>query len=227
MQDFRSRVVFFNLGGQSGFARVASGIASPTPPRIDALAGRQAVAQADDVYTRTAHSAWRHSAARPISEREETAIKQEFSTREIPSQLILGIRASTTMEQVPQLLGELFGEVYEFIQDQGQQPVGMPLTIYHSMDGDGLELECAMPVAAGIAGSGRITAGELPATLAAITTHIGPYDELPGAWSNLTDWMESQGLAPAGAPWEVYVTDPGAEPDPAKWRTDIVFPVSG
>jgi AraC family transcriptional regulator len=37
--------------------------------------------------------------------------------------------------------------------------------------------------------------------------------------------MKSQGLEPAGAPWEVYVTDPGAEPDPSKWRTDIFFPV--
>jgi effector-binding domain-containing protein len=129
------------------------------------------------------------------------------------------------MEQVPQLLGELFGEVYEYILDRGQQPAGMPLTIYHSMEGDGLDLECAMPIAERVAGSGRVVAGELPATLAAVTTHIGPYDGLPGAWSGLTDWISRQGLVPAGAPWEVYVTDPGAEPDPAMWRTDIVFPV--
>ena len=129
------------------------------------------------------------------------------------------------MAKVPHLMGELFGEVYDFIHGQGLQPAGMPLTIYHSMEGDGLELECAMPVAQKTAGSGRVAAGELPATLAAVTTHVGPYDGLPGAWSGLTEWMQSQGLEPAGAPWEVYVTDPGAEPDPAKWRTDIFFPV--
>lgn len=32
-------------------------------------------------------------------------------------------------------------------------------------------------------------------------------------------------LEAAGAPWEVYVTDPGAEPDQSKWRTDIFFPL--
>ena len=37
--------------------------------------------------------------------------------------------------------------------------------------------------------------------------------------------MESEGLEGAGAPWEVYVTDPGAEPDQSKWRTEIFFPV--
>ena len=150
----------------------------------------------------------------------------EFETRRIPAQPILGIRATTTMEKVPQLLGELFGEVYEFMRGKGLEPAGMPLTIYHSMDGDGLEMECAMPVSAPTEGSGRISGGELPATLAAVTTHVGPYDQLPGAWAQLTDWMEREGLAPAGAPWEVYATDPGAEPDPAKWQTDIVFPVA-
>ena len=37
--------------------------------------------------------------------------------------------------------------------------------------------------------------------------------------------MKSEGLEAGGAPWEVYVTDPGAEPDKSKWRTDIFFPV--
>ena len=129
------------------------------------------------------------------------------------------------MEKVPQLVGELLGEIFEFIQSQGQMPTGMPLMIYHEMDGGTLDLECALPVAKGVAGSGRIAAGELPATLAAVTTHVGPYDQLGEAWSNLTNWMAREGLEPAGAPWEVYVTDPGDEPDPAKWRTDIFFPI--
>ena len=38
--------------------------------------------------------------------------------------------------------------------------------------------------------------------------------------------MASQGLEGAGAPWEVYVTDPATEPDQAKWRTEIFFPVA-
>ena len=42
---------------------------------------------------------------------------------------------------------------------------------------------------------------------------MGPYDALRQTWAALTEWMSSQGLQPAGAPWEVYVTDPGAEPD--------------
>ena len=39
--------------------------------------------------------------------------------------------------------------------------------------------------------------------------------------------MEQNGLAPGGAPWEYYVTDPAAHPDPADWRTEIFWPVAG
>ena len=89
----------------------------------------------------------------------------------------------------------------------------MPFAIYHSMDGNTVDLECGMPVVSPMAGTDRIRAGELPAGTVATVTHMGPYEGLAQTWSALTEWMGSQGLQPAGAPWEVYVTDPG------KWPT--------
>ncbi len=148
-----------------------------------------------------------------------------FTTKHLEAQPILGIRATSTMDKLTDLIGALFGEVYEHIQECGQQPAGMPFSRYHSMDGDTVDLECGMPVAAALESRGRVQAGELPAGTVATVTHMGPYDNLPHSWSALTEWMGSQGLQPAGAPWEVYVTDPGAEPDQLKWRTDIFFPV--
>ena len=148
-----------------------------------------------------------------------------FETRQVESQPILGIRATTTMDELSELMGSLFGEVYGYIQQSGQQPAGMPFSRYHSMDGGSVDLECGMPVASAIEGKGRIQTGELPAGTAATVSHFGPYDNLAQTWSALTEWMETQGLQPAGAPWEVYVTDPGAEADTSKWQTDIYFPV--
>ena len=29
-----------------------------------------------------------------------------------------------------------------------------------------------------------------------------------------------------GAPWEVYISDPGEVPDPAEWITEIVHPLT-
>ena len=174
----------------------------------------------------------------------------EFATGQLEAQPILGIRVTTTTDKLASIMGPLFGEVYGYVQQSGQQPAGMPLSIYHRMEGgpqvdpegshedcsddaegthaEGgheMDVECAMPVAAPMAGSGRVQPSELPACTAATVTHLGPYHDLPKTWSALTQWMGSQGLQPASAPWEIYVTDPGAEPDQSKWRTDIFFPV--
>ena len=149
----------------------------------------------------------------------------DFGTREVGAQPIVGIRTTAKMSELGQIMGPLFGEVMGHIQQSGQHPAGMPLAIYHGMDGGEVDVECAIPTTSSMDGGGRIKAGQLPAGTAATVTHTGPYEGLGETWTALTSWMSSQGLAPAGAPWEVYVTDPGAEPDSSKWRTDIFFPI--
>ncbi len=150
----------------------------------------------------------------------------QFATKNVEAQPILGIRTSVKMEEIGQVLGSLFGEVYGYIKEKGQEPAGMPHSIYYSMDGDSIDLQCGMPVQSPIERGDRIQAGELPAGTVATVTHAGPYEGLPKTWQALVEWIGSQGLQPTGAPWEVYVTDPGAEPDQSKWRTDLYFPVS-
>ena len=152
-------------------------------------------------------------------------MKPECRTTQLEAQPIVGIRATVAMKEIGNAMGPLFGEVHGHIQRSGGQPAGMPLALYHSIPGETVDLECAIPVASPLEGAGRVQAGELPAGTAATVTHVGPYDNLPQTWAALTAWMQSQGLEAAGSPWEVYVTDPGAEPDQSKWRTDIFFPV--
>ena len=150
---------------------------------------------------------------------------QIFETKQVEGQHILTIRATTTADKLPELLGEHFGEVYAHILQHGQQPSGMPFSRYFAMEDTTVDFECGMPVAEPMEGAGRVLAGELPACTVATVTHLGPYDDLPQSWGALFEWIGSQGLEIAGAPWEVYVTDPGAEPDQSKWRTDIHVPV--
>ncbi len=149
----------------------------------------------------------------------------EFEMKQVDVQPIVGIRTKTTVDKLAEVMGPIFGEVYGYLQNSGQVPTGMPFAIYHSMEGGTVEVECGMPVASQMAGTARIRAGQLPAGTMAAVTHMGPYDDLPHTWAALVEWIKSQGLQPAGAPWEVYITDPGAEPDQSKWRTDIFFPV--
>ena len=42
----------------------------------------------------------------------------------------------------------------------------------------------------------------------------------------MQEWGREQGLQRSGDSfWEVYLSDPGREPDPAQWRTQLVQPV--
>jgi len=79
---------------------------------------------------------------------------------------------------------------------------------------------------AGTSGA-TVQAGELPGGPAVVALHGGHYQELRDTYTAVERWMKEQGLRPAGAPWESYLTDPEATPDPADWRTEICWPVEG
>lgn len=83
-----------------------------------------------------------------------------------------------------------------------------------------------MPIAAPLDGEGDIEQLTLPGGKVAAATHMGSYDQLNNAYQAIEQWISAAGLKSAGAPWEVYVTDPGAVPDPKDWRTDVFWPVA-
>jgi AraC family transcriptional regulator len=89
-----------------------------------------------------------------------------------------------------------------------------------------MTIECGVPLAMPGAGDGDIVAGELPGGPVASTVHAGPYEQLGETYRALERWMVEQGLRPAGAPWESYVTDPAEHPDPADWRTLVHWPIA-
>jgi effector-binding domain-containing protein len=74
-------------------------------------------------------------------------------------------------------------------------------------------------------GEGRIISGTLPGGPVATTVHLGPYDKLPDAHDALHIWLEEHHKHSAGPQWELYWTDPGLEPDPNKWKTELMWPI--
>ena len=98
----------------------------------------------------------------------------EFATTQLAAQPILSIRTTVSMTEIANAMGPLFREVHGYIRKSGRAPAGMPLAIYHSEPGATVDVECAIPVVAPMAGAGRVKAGELPAATAATVTHLGP-----------------------------------------------------
>ena len=148
---------------------------------------------------------------------------KDLLVKEIESQPMLSIRAQTVFENIGPEMGKLFPRIMGYITKIGAKPAGMPLALYHHFGSDGVDMECAIPMAHPVEGSGDIVTGNTPSGKVAVATYIGPYTRLMEAYDALEEWMKAEGLTPNGPPWEVYVTDPGAEPDSSKWQTDVYY----
>jgi effector-binding domain-containing protein len=140
------------------------------------------------------------------------------------------VRETVPMNALRDFFGRAFRAVTGAVQQQHVQLAGPPFALYRGMPTDVVDVEAGFPVAAPItrAGGGPtgVTAGSLPAGQAFEAMHIGPYDGLPQTYGAILSRMQAEGVTPGHAMWEYYLSDPGAEPDPSKWKTLVVWPVA-
>jgi effector-binding domain-containing protein len=145
-----------------------------------------------------------------------------------------GIAVSVTMDSFAATVDEAFPEVFGWLAEHAIAPAGPPFIRYHVIDmAATLQIEFGVPVAAAIVDDGRIRSGVLPAGRYLVLRHVGPFEGLIEANAALQQWAEEQGIAldswdtPEGVAFrsrvEHYLTDPTAEPDPARWETEVAY----
>jgi effector-binding domain-containing protein len=140
------------------------------------------------------------------------------------AQPTLAIRTRTAVQDLPQVVGQAYGAIMQYVGSLGVQPCGAPYVAYHNMDMDDLDMEIGFPFAQELTGRGNIQAGEIPGGKAVACMHIGPYDQLGGAYEALQKWIEANKYAPTGVAYEFYLNDPQTT-SPAELQTQVVFPL--
>lgn len=145
--------------------------------------------------------------------------------RTLQPQPALVIRSRIPRGEIAATIGRSLGRIVPYAMSAGGALAGQPFARYPEFGPEMTTIEVGMPLAAPVPGSGEIEAFTLPAGLVAMAVHGGAYDRIPETFAALERWIASQGRAPAGAPWELYVTDPAQHPDPEDWRTEIYWPV--
>jgi len=140
-------------------------------------------------------------------------------------QAVASIRTTAKTEKISEVLGQLFGEVAGYLGTLGVQPAGPPFARYHTWEEDTFDMEAGFPVPAPVTGTARVKAGELPGGPLVSTWHIGSYDTIEKAYNALQAWADEHDRELAEGPWEVYWTDPNEVPNPAEWKTEVVWPV--
>lgn len=122
-------------------------------------------------------------------------------------------------------MGRVQQAVHEALARQDVAGASGPFARYHSF-GEVIDFEAGVMVEQPIAPDGEVKPGELPAGPAAIAVHAGPYDTLRQTYETMWAWLDGNAdYEPAGGPWEIYLTDPSAEPDPARWLTEVIVPL--
>ena len=154
----------------------------------------------------------------------------EFEFLTLEPQPALAIRETVPNDRIPAAMHDWLPALARFAADYGLEVTGPPFTVYHDAGEHDTDMACGLPVAvppdkATDQAAGRVIAVELPGGPAASGWHAGGYDDLATTHIALADWVAEHGRTPAGPPWEVYWTDPGAEPDQANWRTQVLIPL--
>jgi effector-binding domain-containing protein len=135
------------------------------------------------------------------------------------------IRLLAPRSEIQKIMGPAFGEVMAVASAQGVAPSGALFTHHFRILPDSFDFEAGVRVSRPVSPSGRVRPGNFPAVKVAQTVYRGPYEGLAGAWREFDAWIVANGHTPAGDLWEFYITDPGENPDPSTWQTELNRPL--
>ncbi|HSI90626.1 MAG TPA: GyrI-like domain-containing protein, partial [Adhaeribacter sp.] len=138
---------------------------------------------------------------------------------------VYSIKAVCTQEELSAKLAELYGEMAAEIDKNGLDFANYPMAIYHKYDPKAIEFEACIPLNKAGKSVGRIVAKELKGGPVAVIAHYGPYEKTYDAHMAMDKYLTANKKEISGSPWEVYITDPAKEQDPAKWLTEIYYPL--
>lgn len=153
-----------------------------------------------------------------------------------PAQAYAGIRTQVPMSAFTNVIPQLLGEVYAWLEQQGVAAVGAPFMRFHVIDMAALlDVELGVPVASAISGDGHVAPGVLPAGRYGVLVYTGVRNGIK-ANKALLDWATAHGIVwdtytsdrgdGFGARYESYLTDPADEPKQAKWETEVAIRVA-
>lgn len=162
----------------------------------------------------------------PIANRSpgQTTMSYDITRQTIEPATVLYQRRRVEHAKIAETLGQILPHVFTYATKAQIPLAGPPLCRYRDWGPALVTLEAGIPVAEGAAAGDGVEVGQLWAGEAAVTIHTGPYDTLTDAYTAVDKWLAANGLLPADALWESYLTDPGEVPDPAEWKTQIFWP---
>ena len=156
---------------------------------------------------------------------EESIMTYDITRQPITESTFLYKKARCSHADIAKTLGGLFGPVFQYAVTNGLELRSPPTTLYVEWGPGMVTIHAGMMVAAVAAAPDGMFVETLPACEAAVTVHTGPYEGLRAAHAAMEQFLAEHALDKAGPAREVYLSDPGQVPDPAQWKTQLVWPI--
>lgn len=143
----------------------------------------------------------------------------------VPAITTAVVRGVVPMADMPSFFDASFSALVETVSAQQIDIAGPGFAYHYRRPSDTADLEIGFATDGAVRPEGDVVPSSLPAARVARLVHAGAFDGLPGSWQRLHNWIEEQGLTAGSAIWEVYVTEPTPDMDPADLRTELNWPV--
>jgi effector-binding domain-containing protein len=144
--------------------------------------------------------------------------------RETKEQPTISVRMTTNLKNISQDMGKAFGEIMQYMGEKQVNPIGPPYAMYYNEDMDNLDTEVGFPVAQPLPEKGKVKMSKLPGGKAVVGMHIGPYNKLGDAYTEITEWMKEKDIESPNMCYEIYLNDPENTPE-NELKTEIYFPI--
>lgn len=131
---------------------------------------------------------------------------------------------------ISEAMGEAYFDVLNFIDEQGLEADGAPLSITRTFNGSELVFDAAIPVTGSVdrvrstSGTATVRLGSTYAGLVIRVQHVGPYRTLGETHNKIAAYLAAMGIERNGDTWESYVSDPTRIGE-AELLTYVYYPV--
>ena len=154
----------------------------------------------------------------------------DISVVEWEAQPFVYILDSCSVANIGPKLGALYGEIYQSLASQGIMPVSQPFAQFirfphQAGDEDKVVLQAGAFMEAAIETEGRIQLGYSTTGQTIQASHFGAYESSDVTHGVLHAYCAEHNLIVSGSAYEIYITDPGMEPNSANWETRIIYEI--
>jgi effector-binding domain-containing protein len=159
-----------------------------------------------------------------------TTTDQGPSIVQLDPRTTVSIRERVQMSEITGFFDGSFATLAAVLAATEATPTGAPFALYRGMPSDEVDVEVGFPLDrpvedAVVAAHPGTQASTLPGGEVATTVHRGGFDGLGGAWQSLAEWIAAQGRTMGPMMWEVYLTEPSPDMNPAELRTELNWPL--